>query len=154
MPISIRKIVSLSPAIDPLGTDALVEGYDFVDTLVDEWVSGENHFDRRGETLLGCFDDSAQELIGVGGLNIDPFAGDDGLGRIRKVYIRPRWRNQGIGKALVAALVEEARKSFQNVRLRAENSNAARLYERLGFVSIIDPDATHIFRFSQTAPKS
>jgi len=149
MAIFIRKIVSLTPAIAPLEADAKAEGYDFVDTLVDQWTSGENHFDRPGEVLLGCFD--GHELIGVGGLNVDPFAGDDSLGRIRKVYLRPRWRNQGIGRSLVEALVEEARKSFEHVCLRAENADAARLYERLGFVSIIDPNATHILRFRQAS---
>jgi hypothetical protein len=47
----------------------------------------------------------------------------------------------------VTALVEEARKSFKCVRLRAENADAARLYERLGFLPIENPDATHILVF-------
>jgi GNAT superfamily N-acetyltransferase len=153
MTISIRKINSLSPAIDPLEGDAEAEGYDFVEALVDQWARGENRFDRRGEVLLGCFDETARELIGVGGLNIDPFAEDPSLGRIRKVYIRPGWRNQGIGRLLVSTLVERARKSFRSVRLRAENANAARLYERLGFVAILDPNASHILRFDQEPSK-
>ena len=49
--------------------------------------------------------------------------------------------------ALVTALVEDPRKSFKCVRLRAESAGAARLYERLGFVRIENPDATHILEF-------
>jgi len=33
------------------------------------------------------------------------------------------------------------------VRLRAENADAARLYERIGFVPVSNPDATHIILF-------
>jgi predicted GNAT family acetyltransferase len=50
----------------------------------------------------------------------------------------------------VTTLVEEARKSFRIVRLRAENANAARLYERIGFAPIASPDATHILLFDET----
>jgi GNAT superfamily N-acetyltransferase len=45
-------------------------------------------------------------LVAVGGLTCDPFAGRLDTGRIRSVYVRPAWRNQGIGRALVTALVE------------------------------------------------
>jgi predicted GNAT family acetyltransferase len=53
------------------------------------------------------------------------------------------------------ALIGEARKSFRSVRLRAENDAAARLYERIGFIEINNPDATHILHFdSEQAAKS
>jgi len=84
------------------------------------------------------------QLVAVGGLNLDPFAGRPDMGRVRRVYVRAAWRGQGIGCALVTRLVEDARKSFSCVRLRAENADAARLYERIGFAPIASPDATHI----------
>jgi hypothetical protein len=43
----------------------------------------------------------------------------------------------------VAALVEIARGHFRRVRLRAENADAGRLYERMGLEPTTDPDATH-----------
>jgi GNAT superfamily N-acetyltransferase len=86
----------------------------------------------------------------VGGLNRDPFAGCAEIGRIRRVYVRPAWRGKGIGRALVAALLAEARRNFTRVRLRAENPDAARLYESLGFAPNATPDATHILLFEET----
>ncbi len=140
--ITVQTIALPAPGIETLLAEALAEGYDFVQTLVDEWASGENHYNGPGEVLQGAFDGG--QLVAVGGLNRDPFAGRIDLARIRRVYVRPAWRNAGIGRALVSSLVEEARKSFHNVRLRAENAGAARLYERMGFVPVPGPDATHI----------
>jgi len=133
------------PGFDLLLAEAQAEGYGFIKTLAEEWASAENRFDATGETLCGAFDNN--DLIAVGGLNIDPFAQNPEIGRIRKVYVRPAWRSQGIGRALMLTLIEEARKGFRSVRLRAENAGAARLYERLGFTPIDDPGASHILHF-------
>ena len=84
-------------------------GYDFVETLVEEWETGAQRFSGAGELLRGCFEDG--RLIATGGLTVDPFAGA-GIGRIRKVYVRRAWRGQGLGRRLVETLVEDARKSF------------------------------------------
>jgi len=146
--IPIRKIELPVPGIEPLQSEALDEGYDFIGTLVDEWASASNRFDGPGEALCGHLDQGM--LVAVGGLNCDPFAGRPDIGRIRRVYVRAAWRNRGIGRALMTVLVDEARNHFTCVRLRAENEGAARLYESMGFVPIASPDATHILLFDQT----
>jgi GNAT superfamily N-acetyltransferase len=145
--ISIEKIMLPFAEMNLLAAEARDEGYDFVATLLEQWASGENRFDGPGEILYGSFDQGL--LVAVGGLNRDPFAGLPEVGRVRRVYVRPNWRNRGIGRALVAALVEEGRKGFRCVRLRAGNSDAARLYERMGFSRIASPDATHILHFEK-----
>jgi GNAT superfamily N-acetyltransferase len=142
---SLARIALPVEGIIALQAEARREGYGFIDTLVREWASGANRFDAPGECLLGRIDQDG--IVAVGGLNIDPFAGDPRIGRIRRVYVLRRWRRMGIGRELVSALIEEAKRSFPCVRLRADNPNAARLYERLGFVPIQVPDATHILRF-------
>jgi GNAT superfamily N-acetyltransferase len=146
--ISIRKIELPVPGIERLQSDAIEEGYDFIETLVEEWANASNRFDAPGEALCGHLDQGM--LVAVGGLNCDPFAGRPDMGRIRRVYVRAGWRNRGIGRALVTALVDVARTHFTCVRLRAENEGAARLYESMGFVPIASPDATHILLFDQT----
>jgi len=138
---AVRAIALPVPGIEQLEAEARAEGYDFLDTLVREWATGENRFDQHGEILLGCFEHDT--LIAVGGLNRDPFLNDACVGRIRRVYVRLASRNQGTGRVLVTALIEHAREHFSSVRLRAENPGAARLYEHLGFVPIQDPNATH-----------
>ncbi len=145
--ISIRKIELPVPGIERLQLEALDEGYDFIETLVEEWASASNRFDAPGEALRGHLDQGM--LVAVGGLNCDPFAGRPDMGRIRRVYVRAAWRNRGVGRALMTALMDEARNHFTCVRLRAENEGAARLYESMGFVPIASPDATHILLFDQ-----
>ena len=85
--IPVQKIVLPAPGIELLHTEAQREGYDFIDTLVDDWASGANRFDGPGETLCGHMDQGL--LVSVGGLNCDPFAGRPDMGRIRRVYVRP-----------------------------------------------------------------
>ena len=135
--------------LDELLDEARAEGYNFLDRLAHEWESGTNRFDAPGETLCGHLENGL--LVAVGGLNRDPFAARPDVGRIRRLYVRPEWRGKGIGAALVGALIKEARMSFACVRLRAENPGAARLYERLGFETIVDPNATHILIFDSAA---
>ena len=146
--IPIRKIELPVPGIERLQSEAMDEGYDFIETLVEEWAIASNRFDAPGEALCGHLDQGV--LVAVGGLNCDPFAGRPDMGRIRRVYVRAAWRNRGIGRALIKVLVDEARTHFTCVRLRAENEGAARLYESMGFVPIASPDATHILLFDQT----
>ena len=143
--IPIQRVVLPVPGIERLLVEAREEGYDFIETLVEEWASAENRFDAPGEILCGHLEEGL--LVAVGGLNLDPFAGRPDMGRLRRVYVRPAWRNKGIGRALVTALVDQARTHFRCVRLRAENADAARLYERLGFSPVQNPDATHILLF-------
>lgn len=144
---SISKIELPLPGFETLQREAQEEGYVFVETLVREWESKTNRFQAPGEVLCGCLDDGV--LVAVGGLNCDPFAGRADVGRIRKVYVRPAWRDNGVGRALVSALIEEASRNFRSVRLRAVNEGAARLYMRLGFSPIEGPDATHILHFNK-----
>jgi GNAT superfamily N-acetyltransferase len=143
--VSIQKIQMPVPGIEQLQSEARQEGYKYIDTLIQEWDSAKTRFDGPGETLYGCLD--LDLLVGVGALSCDPFAGGPDMGRIRKVYLRPAWRNQGVGRTLVSTLVEQARSHFSCVRLRAENEGAARLYERLGFAPTSSPDASHILHF-------
>ncbi len=127
--------------------EARQEGYNFLDTLVKEWLSGENRFDAPGEMLCGHLIQGF--LVAVGGLNRDPFLDDPRVGRIRRLYVRQAWRNQGIGGALLDTLLCVARRSFCGVRLRAENLSAARLYERKGFTPTHCASATHILVFDR-----
>ena len=135
--------------MDQLRADARQEGFLFIERLWKEWQNGKNRFDAPGEMLYGCMDKS--ELVAIGGLNQDPFAGRSGVGRIRRVYVRPAWRNRGIGDALVHALIENARKNFVSLHLRTDNPAAARLYERIGFSRSSISNATHIMILDRTA---
>jgi GNAT superfamily N-acetyltransferase len=143
--IQIQKIALPVTGMEQLHAEAKEDGYDFIDTLVDEWANGTNRFNGPGEILCGHLEEGV--LVAVGGLTIDPFITEPHAGRIRRLYVCSAWRNKGIGRSLVSTLIEEARKNFRYVRLRAENGSAARLYERMGFTPINNPDATHTLSF-------
>ena len=108
--ISIQRVELPVPGIDSLQSEALAEGYDFIQTLIEQWANAENRFNAPGEILCGHLDQGL--LVAVGGLNCDPFAGRPDMGRIRRVYVRPAWRNKGIGRALVISLIDSSQDSL------------------------------------------
>jgi ribosomal protein S18 acetylase RimI-like enzyme len=64
--------------------------------------------------------------------------------RVVDIGLLPEHRNQGIGGALLKAVLDEAAEAGKPVRLHVESFNrAVRLYERLGFASI-GTDGAHI----------
>lgn len=118
-------------------------GQRFVRRLADEWASGINRFDRPGEMLFAAWRE--RELVGVGGLNVDPYAATPRVGRVRHLYVLSTARRLGIGQQIVERIIEAARGSFDSLRLRTGNPDAAGLYERLGFRRRDDvADSTHV----------
>jgi GNAT superfamily N-acetyltransferase len=139
--VQINAVVNLPDGILELLETSLSEGHDLVERLVADWEDGTNRFDRTGETLLEAR--RLGRLAGVGGLNRDPYLNDPGVGRIRHLYVMPAARGVGAGRALVIALVDHARESFERVRLRAGSDDARGFYLRLGFEETIEDHATH-----------
>jgi len=118
-------------------------GLRLIRRLADEWATGANRFDRPGEILFGAFIDG--RLVGVGGLNIDPYAGDERIGRLRHLYVLSAFRRMGVGRQLVERVMKAAHGRFDDVRLRTNDAAAARLYEKLGFRRDIGrDDYTHV----------
>ena len=141
--VVVRSVESLPAGIDALVAESEAEGFAFLTRLVREWQSGANRFDAPGEVLLVASVEG--QLAGVCGLNVDPFAGQPHVGRIRHLYVRPPLRRHGVGEALLRAAVEHAAgHGFREIRLRTSTSDAARFYERRGFVSSELPSATHV----------
>lgn len=122
-------------------------GWRFVRRLAEEWASGQNRFDRPGEALFAALVDG--RMIGVCGLNVDPYAAGPGVGRVRHLYVRSDCRGLGVGRRLVGEVIEAARGRFDTLRLRTENPAAARLYERMGFRrSTGVADCTHLMELA------
>jgi GNAT superfamily N-acetyltransferase len=118
-------------ALEPWVADGEAAGAGIVTRLVDEWMSGVNRFDGPGEALFGA--SIGGRLVGVCGLNVDPYAAQARTGRVRHLYVLSPFRGRGVGGCLVTAVIEAARGRFDSLRLRTANPVAARLYERLGF---------------------
>jgi GNAT superfamily N-acetyltransferase len=140
--LRIMPATALHPGMDLLRTEAMIEGFRFVDRLVRDWTSGSNKFDLPGERLLGAF--AGDNLIGVCGLNRDPYVNQDGVARLRHLYVRERARRHGVASALVQQLLHEASDAFRIVRLRTATREAAEFYLRHGFVPLQDETASHV----------
>ncbi len=68
---------------------------------------------------------------------LQPVAGEAGVAEVRRLYVRPALRGQGIGLALMQAAMDAAKKAgCHTIRLEtlAAMHEAAALYRRLGFI--------------------
>jgi len=146
MPIHIEPATMLGPDLEPLVAEADADGHLFVRRLRDAWASDQNRFDRPGELLLTARIDGA--LAGIGGLNVDPYAHDDQVGRLRHLYVARAARRTGVGGVLVRRILAHAAPHFAIVRLRTDSADAASFYTRLGFHPTDQEGATHIFNCS------
>jgi GNAT superfamily N-acetyltransferase len=84
-------------------------------------------------------------VVGVCGLNVDPYAAEPRVGRVRHLYVLSGQRRLGVGRRLVSEVIEAARGRFDRLRLRTENPGAAQFYEAIGFRSSGATDnSTHV----------
>jgi GNAT superfamily N-acetyltransferase len=139
--LAIHQISTLPPDILVLEAEAVTEGFRFLTRLVADWENGQNRFDQPGECLFGAFRNG--QLIAVGGLSKDPYAGPE-IGRLRRVYVTRESRGQNVGKALVQQLLAYAGRRFHVVRLSTDTSAGAAFYLRCGFQEVHDDFATHV----------
>ncbi|MBA1228190.1 GNAT family N-acetyltransferase [Pseudomonas viridiflava] len=143
--IEIQRTTQLPPQIQSLALTAAEEGYRFLTRLVAEWNSGANRFDAPGECFMtavlgGC-------LIGIGGVSVDPYV-QNRAGRLRRVYVLPSARRQGIGRVLVEQLVDHAARHFSQVRLFTDTAEGDAFYRRCGFKRAAEDNATHVMIFN------
>jgi N-acetylglutamate synthase-like GNAT family acetyltransferase len=131
----------LPDGIDQLRAEATRHGFHFLDRLVSDWHSGLNRFDQRGEQFLLAF--AGNRVVGVGGLNHDPYVESAEIGRLRHLYVLNDWRRKGVGRALVERLLQSARGTFTIVRTRARTKEASVFYDLCGFSGIHDDAASH-----------
>jgi GNAT superfamily N-acetyltransferase len=148
MSVSIQRLVEL-PA-DRLA-DLLAESEEFqlrlVRRLVDEWISGANRFDQPGEAFFAAEIDGC--VIGVCGLNVDCYTPEPRTGRVRHLCVLLDHRRRGIGTRLMHEVIAAARGTFDRLRLRTNNAQAAAFYEELGFQPTVgDPNCTHVLQLS------
>ncbi|MEZ4320404.1 MAG: GNAT family N-acetyltransferase [Myxococcota bacterium] len=138
-----------APDLAGLRGPALREGFALVQRTLEDWdVEGPggsaNRFDGAGEAFFLAL--IGGRTVGMCGLNLDPFAGDPRVGRLRHLYVHPSHRGARMGRRLVDACLEVARGPFDRVRLRTFEASAAEFYGRLGFELVDEPDATHSIR--------
>ncbi len=68
----ILKIQDFSPDdFDDAIAQSVNSGFKAIQRLANNWLSGENRFDRQGEALFVAKE--SDRIIGICGLNIDPY---------------------------------------------------------------------------------
>ena len=98
--------------------------------LVDQEMADlQKYASPRGRLLLAFMN---QQLAGCGGLR----AIGSEIGEIKRMFVRPQYRGQGIGRALVTTLISEARQiGYTTLRLDSGPfmRDAHVLYRSIGF---------------------
>ena len=141
--ITLKEFEPFGDAFEALRAEAAPD-YRFIESLTRRWNDGSDRYSLEGEIFVAAFD--GDDLLGVGGLNRDPYL-NDGSGRLRHVYIREAARGRGVGRQLVDHLLDHAQLHFPRVRLRAADTAAGQFYDAIGFRRMQDPTATHYLNF-------
>lgn len=140
-PLLIAATTPDDPGFIALRSESLSQHFNMLRRLAENWQSGKNRFSAPGEKLLGAF--VAGQLVGVCGLNIDPFSPQLRAGRIRHLYISDAFRRQNIGQQLLVAVITHSGTWFDFLNTHAPPS-AWPFYESLGFRPVYDePRVTH-----------
>ncbi|HDR6277959.1 MULTISPECIES: GNAT family N-acetyltransferase [Bacillus cereus group] len=108
------------------------EGFNFLKKLINEYENELNTFNKSGECLYGIF--QGEKLIGIGGLNVDPYTENNKIGRLRRFYIAKDYRRIGLGKLLLNKLLSHAEKYFKVVVLHTDTKQGDVFYTANGFV--------------------
>ena len=108
------------------------EGFNFLIRLINEYKNKINVFNKTGECLYGVF--QGDMLIGVGGLNEDPYTKDNKIGRLRRFYISRDYRRIGLGNLLLNQLLCHAEKYFEVIVLHTDTKQGDVFYTANGFV--------------------
>jgi GNAT superfamily N-acetyltransferase len=132
--------------IDNLANEAQRQGYQFVQRTIDEWNSGVNRFSAPGENLWGLL--FKTNLVGIGGLNRDPYSKYPNVGRVRHLYILHAHRRKGYATLLMNTIISRGTGYFNILRLFTDNPPASEFYETLGFKKINGPKVSHVFQIS------
>lgn len=110
--------------------ESLADGHRHIQRLAQEYKSGENMFSERGEALKAAV--HGGKIVGICGLNRDPYSKDEDIGRVRRLYVLKGYRRHGVGKGLMETVVEEAGKHYKVILLFTDNPAANQFYKNWG----------------------
>ncbi|MES5927158.1 GNAT family N-acetyltransferase [Bacillus cereus group sp. MG9] len=130
--IQIKRIGDLLKyEVNHLVQESKEEGFNFLLKLKNEYESKRNTFSKTGECLYGIFREDT--LIGIGGLNQDPYTKNNKIGRLRRFYIAKDYRRKGLGKLLLGRILSDAKIYFTIVVLHTDTEQGDQFYTSSGF---------------------
>jgi ribosomal protein S18 acetylase RimI-like enzyme len=137
-PIEMRRLgAEDAAAYREIRLEALADSpHAFSSTLESEQDQPLDRFAARlaDDFVLGAF--SGPHLVGVAGFYVQARPKHRHKGMLWGMYVRPDYRAAGIGRKLVEAIIEHARRHVELLQLFvvSDNAPARRLYASLGFV--------------------
>jgi len=134
MNLLIDRITPATDGFSALLNESMRFQLNMLHRLQTNWLSGHNRFEAAGEKLLGVFCDGL--LIGICGLNRDPYVLQPRTGRIRHLYVSLKWRRMNTGRLLLNSVIQDAGRYFDCLNTNAPCSAFA-FYERAGFVRAV-----------------
>jgi GNAT superfamily N-acetyltransferase len=114
--------------------------FEIITMLEEDMLHLDQFLPPKGRLLLGC---AGEEPAGIACLRDN----GDGMGEIKRMYVRPASRRQGVGRALLVRLLEEAGSAgYRCIRLDSAGfmGEAHQLYRSLGFQEIAPYAASEI----------
>lgn len=126
--------------------ESKAQGFGMIERLREEWNNNTNRFNKSDELLLGAFD--CNRVIGIGGINHDPYHPAKRYGRIRHVYVMNEMRRKSLGTLIVEEMINRSKSAFNLITLRTPKDGAADLfYESIGFTKCSDIEwVSHIYQ--------
>jgi GNAT superfamily N-acetyltransferase len=140
----VRMADELPADLDDLAEAAEAEGYNHIHRLLADWRDGKERFTSDGCLLLAAYASDGHappQAVAIGGVTRDPFL-QDAL-RLRRFYVRPEVRRQGLGASLATALIQEASATGKAIVVHAGDERAAKFWESLGFSQVHGANHTH-----------
>ena len=123
----VRLETDLPAGFDALRAEADAEGHRNMARLAEELATGSTRFEALFAAMLGG------ELVGIGGMTLEPEATAEPAIRMRRLYVARRARLGGVARTLASALIQEAWDSVALLTVHAGNPGAARFWEAQGF---------------------
>ncbi|HFJ3758697.1 TPA: GNAT family N-acetyltransferase [Salmonella enterica] len=119
----------------------MAAGFNILRRLEENWLNGQNCFDKAGENLLGYYADGLP--VGVCVLNQDPYTPSVRGERLRHLYVGIEWRRRQVAITLLRAILGGSGRWFDFINTNAPQS-AFIFNEGAGFIPLTDVDnVTH-----------
>ncbi len=127
----VRIIDELPDDFERLRVQAAAEGHRHIERLSQDWASGTQRFAGDGEALLTAY--QAGELVGIGAITREPSETTEPALRLRRLFVSPGARRNGVGRTLVAALVQEGFDNAGLLTVHTSDAAAGAFWEAQGF---------------------
>ncbi|PJN49925.1 hypothetical protein PAEAM_55370 [Paenibacillus sp. GM1FR] len=124
------------------------EGFRHIERLIHEYETGINTFEQEDEALFECR--MHDKVVGICGLNRDPYSEMIDTGRIRRLYVMREFRRHGIGRRLMDTVIHKAEKHYARLVLYTDQPVAVFFYRDLGFREVTSMEKiTHVLELGE-----